>query len=157
MDAVVYWIHKRGHTNPDEEGYVGVTTNLSRRMAGHRRSGINPIMTNVVRKYGWDELNVVILHRFSETLCYQLEAEYRPTAHIGWNCKAGGHTSNAGESNPAYGRVGKAHPMSQPWCVEGIHYESLTDAAAFYGITRQGLRYQLKNGLIEGHKLTDEV
>jgi len=47
---------------------------------------------------------------------------------------------------PALGRTGEKHPMSKKiFCIfDNITFESTQEAADYYGITRQGMRYRIK-------------
>lgn len=83
--AVVYWIHYPTHTNCMTEGYIGVSTDLAKRLQKHKSSSswmFNRLMKGAV---------VDILHTF-DTLSEACEKErwYRPEANIGWNMNPGG-------------------------------------------------------------------
>lgn len=92
----VYWIKHSTHTNVMLEGYVGVTKNLEERIKGHKKpSSKNVIIKNAIRKYGWDNLVVEILHsNLTVEEALQKEGFYRPTPKIGWNSKTGGILGN---------------------------------------------------------------
>jgi predicted GIY-YIG superfamily endonuclease len=79
--VVVYWIRKNNHTDPRAEGYVGVTTNLTKRIQEHKRE-----------KWFCKEYYVVdILQTFDlEADAYLFEEQMRPTSNIGWNINKGG-------------------------------------------------------------------
>jgi len=85
--TVVYWIHYEQHSDPYNEGYVGITCNLPKRIyphktQPHRKHVFNRLMKGAV---------ITVLHecdnRF-EALNY--EKKYRPAHNIGWNIYPGG-------------------------------------------------------------------
>ncbi len=87
MVNIIYWIHEQHHTNPYNEGYVGVTNNLVRRLSGHKKHNENPIIKNKFHKS-----IVSILHEdLSESDAYMLEEKYRPVPNVGWNINKGGY------------------------------------------------------------------
>ena len=83
--AVVYWIHYPEQKDPFIDGYIGISTNLLKRMSGHKRR--NKQMFNRFMKGAVIE----ILHECA-TLndAADKEREYRPLPNIGWNLNAGG-------------------------------------------------------------------
>jgi hypothetical protein len=97
-EAVVYWIHKQDHTNPFDEGYIGVTTNFNHRMESHKRTPVNNHMANAIAKYGWENLVVDVLHSGLESECYPIENSYRNTKLIGWNICIGGEQPLGGST-----------------------------------------------------------
>jgi len=83
--AVVYWIHYPDHTDPTQDGYIGISTQVGIRFRNHMRN--NAHMRNRVNKGAV----LTILHDV-ETLeeAAQVEKTYRPHENIGWNTNAGG-------------------------------------------------------------------
>ena len=82
----IYWIRYPHHTNPKQEGYIGVTCSLSRRMTQHKYNK----NLHVVRalKLGAD---CEVLHEgLDKDAALSIEVEYRPNPSIGWNIVAGG-------------------------------------------------------------------
>lgn len=87
----VYWIYLIEHKDRFTEGYVGMTSNFKNRMKSHRKSKSKSHFNNAKNKYGWDNLNKVILHQnLSLEECLKLELYYRPNQNIGWNSQKGG-------------------------------------------------------------------
>ena len=83
--AVVYWIHYVDQTNPEIDGYIGISTQVLTRIKNHVRG--NPRMRNRLNKGAV----VTILHEV-ESLdeAAKIEEKYRPSENIGWNQNAGG-------------------------------------------------------------------
>ena len=88
----VYWYHLKEHTNPYNEGYVGVTKNLAKRHYEHfRESNIQYHFHKAILKYGKENIIQEILHsNVSKSEAYALERQYRPKNNIGWNYNSGG-------------------------------------------------------------------
>ena len=81
----VYWIHHPEHTDPYEEGYVGVSIHPEYRIKQHRRH----------REFWDDRVTWKILHEYDTSEeSYDKEREYRPQSGIGWNIAKGGGTLN---------------------------------------------------------------
>jgi hypothetical protein len=82
MRYLVYWLHFEDHSDPYQEGYVGITgERIERRLGKHHLPKKHPNLT------------VKILHeRLTLTRALRLEKMYRPRARIGLNtCAGGGH------------------------------------------------------------------
>lgn len=90
MIYIVYWIRNENHTNISLEGYVGVTSNLPRRLREHKRNKDN---YNVKKNLNQGAIIEIIASGTKEE-CYQLEQELRPEPYIGWNIIMGGLISN---------------------------------------------------------------
>ena len=57
--AILYWIRLPEHTDPETEGYIGVTSKLETRLNHHCREANNnthknPHLSFAIKKYGWD-------------------------------------------------------------------------------------------------------
>lgn len=94
-EASVYWIHLDVHTDPESEGYIGVSKNPTSRIATHLRRAekgnhhnINLIET--VKTCGKNSMKSQILFSGTEAECYNKELLLRPTKNIGWNITEGG-------------------------------------------------------------------
>ena len=85
--AYTYWIHLKEHTDPHQEGYVGVSKNVSRRIREHKSKKENPILVNVFNKY---DVEIDILFIGEYEYCFEVENQYRPKKQIGWNINEGG-------------------------------------------------------------------
>lgn len=95
MSAAIYWIRAKDHTDITCQGYVGVTKNASKRWWGHKwalnaNRHDNPLLSNAVKKHGWDNLVKEIVLISEEAYCYETEAKLRPSEKIGWNLAIGG-------------------------------------------------------------------
>jgi predicted GIY-YIG superfamily endonuclease len=88
MGYYVYWIHKLSHIDILSEGYIGVSNNPKRRFNEHKNSKKNYHLTNALKKY--DDLIFDIIFEGSEEECYDLEFQFRPEDHVGWNITTGG-------------------------------------------------------------------
>jgi hypothetical protein len=75
---VVYWLHGDQCICPWRHGYIGVTSNPSRRFWAHRRESRFLVFKTSVLFDGTREE------------CYALEARLRPHPDIGWNTGVGG-------------------------------------------------------------------
>lgn len=87
----VYWIRLQEHTDKLTEGYIGITKNLKERVKSHKNKKGNLKITNAIKKYGFDNLIIDVLHE-EKTLeeALQIEKEMRPKPNIGWNHQTGG-------------------------------------------------------------------
>ena len=83
--AVVYWVHYLEHTDPNTQGYIGVSTQLQKRILTHLQR--SPHVGNRIKAGAV----VTILHEVdSLTEAAVIEFNYRPTEHVGWNINKGG-------------------------------------------------------------------
>lgn len=95
-DAAVYWIRLQEHTDPNTQGYIGVSKNAHRRMRIHIAGCVdgthyNPHLLNAVNKYGESNIVLDIILFGDEQFCYETESILRPKKGIGWNIAPGGH------------------------------------------------------------------
>lgn len=88
----VYWYRLDTHTDPYSEGYVGVSTWLSRRNYQHRvgKSGGSIILSQALKKYGERVTREILFQTTDKESAYQKEFMLRPTKEIGWNIAIGG-------------------------------------------------------------------
>ena len=98
--AEVYWIHLPEHTDMFSEGYIGKTNKNARvRYQGHisvSKKGItSSVISNVLRKYGHENLVVETLVICTPEYAIWLENKLRPEKGIGWNMAVGGGDINA--------------------------------------------------------------
>lgn len=107
--AVVYWIHYSHHVNPFTEGYIGISTQLHKRLYAHTKS---QHVGNRLRKGAV----VSILHEnITLEVASEIERNYRPAKRIGWNvCEGGGvPPSKKGIVNPSNILVGEKRTEAQ--------------------------------------------
>lgn len=91
----IYWIHLPEYTfdKNDEltQGYIGLTSNFKERMKSHKKKKSLTHFTNAIKKYGWENLNKVIMYEnLSFSTALYLEHVLRPKSNIGWNTQMGG-------------------------------------------------------------------
>ena len=90
---LVYWIRYPEHQNLLIEGYVGITTDLNKRIKQHKKLALrNPNGPKDEALVGDRATEIVVDHIFSGTAaeCVEEEKRLRPKKHIGWNLHAGG-------------------------------------------------------------------
>jgi hypothetical protein len=75
------------HTNPLSEGYVGVSSNIEKRLLSHKKS--NHRVGKAIRKYN-DIVCGILCENLSEKEALTIERSYRPEENIGWNHAKGG-------------------------------------------------------------------
>ena len=160
----VYWIRRLCHTDPLSEGYIGVSNNLARRFAAHKKSSYRVGMS--IRKYD-DIINGILCSNLSEKQALQIEAGYRPEERIGWNHAKGGgkppilslsdrkkrSSMYAGKGNPNYNKIAteatrhkmKLAQQGRPIVASGRYFKYGVDAARFYSTTAQVVSYRLKS------------
>lgn len=76
----VYWIHNPEETNIHEQGYVGITNNLTRRLKEHKRKSL----------YKDQEMIVEVYLQGERSFCEEIEILLRPQSKIGMNKAPGG-------------------------------------------------------------------
>lgn len=95
-EAAVYWIRLLEHTDPNTQGYIGVSKRVHSRMRAHitsclNRTHYNLHLLNAVTKYGEDNIVLDVILFGDEQFCYETESILRPFKGIGWNIAPGGH------------------------------------------------------------------
>jgi hypothetical protein len=107
--AVVYWAHLPEHIDMFNQGYVGVTTDLNRRIRSHKHK---------FKAYA-DQLIIDTVLVAEKSYCYLIEKAIRPIRNIGWNKSMGGYKNNTmlGRDNPNYGKTGKEAPNFKGWYI----------------------------------------
>lgn len=83
-DCCVYWLFDDHCICLWRHGYIGVTINLTRRLAGHRRG--NGRGTKLLP----ENFQFEILFTGTSAQCFELEQHLRPVPMIGWNRARGG-------------------------------------------------------------------
>lgn len=114
----IYWIKRKHHDDPYNQGYVGLTKSLEKRINTHFKNRTNYIVSRNIQKYK-NDIEVVILHEeLDKHTAAEVEFEYRPTTRIGWNIMPGGSIppliignneqrskNMMGEKNPFFGKT----------------------------------------------------
>ncbi|MGY8661770.1 NUMOD3 domain-containing DNA-binding protein [Bradyrhizobium sp. UFLA05-109] len=85
VECVVYWLFDERCVCLLRHGYIGITSNWTKRLQRHRRNGTFPV------GFGWK-----VLFRGPKSVCRKLEWQLRPTRSIGWNRTAGGGLARLG-------------------------------------------------------------
>jgi predicted GIY-YIG superfamily endonuclease len=86
MTCYVYWIKRKSFTNPNTQGYIGISNNPQNRFNQHKSS--KQKVGNAIRKYR--DIEFIILHETTRKEALELEKKYRPSDYIGWNVISGG-------------------------------------------------------------------
>jgi predicted GIY-YIG superfamily endonuclease len=89
MSTYIYWIHYPEHTDPLTEGYIGVTTNPTRRFKQHslEYSSHNPRLYRAIKK---GAIQTILETLEDKEEAFLREETYRPVPNIGFNLNAGG-------------------------------------------------------------------
>jgi hypothetical protein len=82
-ECILYWLFDDSCICLWRHGYIGITTQWTRRLQRHRRT-----MSHAFR--------FAILFRGSKEECTKLEHQLRPHRHIGWNVAPGGNLVRLG-------------------------------------------------------------
>lgn len=88
----VYWIRDDNAIDEYSEGYVGVTSNLKRRLSQHKYCCKNINKTynkNMIDAFNSSTYFVDILFEGTKYDCYEKEHELRPNYDVGWNTRCG--------------------------------------------------------------------
>ena len=144
--------------------YVGYTSKTAEeRFQKHKynaRGGSNTYLYNAMRKYGEENFEIKSLQEdgnLAEDEMFwikKLDPKYNMT--IGGE---GGDTSFSpnykkamkarrsyeGEGNPIYGKIGKDNPKSQQLMLDGVYYESITQARK---LAKRSFSYVKKNMIV---------
>ena len=92
-ECVVYWIHTEEHKDMTRQGYIGVSTQVDKRLKEHFnkiKTGKheNPHLQRAIEVYH-TQVDIIFIGSLEE--CLRLEKELRPHKQIGWNiCPGGG-------------------------------------------------------------------
>jgi hypothetical protein len=78
MECCVYWLFDETCSVPENDGYVGVSTNLPQRLREHKSKD----------RRKWSGVEVLFIGTRLE--CLEKEIAYRPFPGIGWNSNSGG-------------------------------------------------------------------
>ena len=97
----IYWIKYPTHTNPNIEGYIGLTSQtIEKRFLNHKSNRKNKLLANRCKK---ENVEVVCLHEnLTKEQARLMEEQYRPLENIGWNINKGGDLppSRKGKQSP---------------------------------------------------------
>lgn len=148
MTYYLYWLHLETHTDPNTEGYIGVTNDFERRMIEHKRLAKTGKLHlyNAINKYNQDIIEEVLYTVNSREEVLALESDYRPTKNIGWNMAAGGECALVSVRSIPITVFHKSD-------IEYLYkFNSISDAAKVLGLTIGRLAKSYRNGYsVYGH------
>ena len=156
------------------EGYIGVTTNTTKRFSQHARDSKNKNrqnrnyhLYNAMRKY--EDIEFVILEEGEDSYILNKELELRPLPNIGWNQAVGGSHNGGciwkGKERPEHSekmklkgfQVGNKEGSYHPILAEGQIFDNKKIASEILGINPKTIYNRCKRG-IDGYKfLRDEL
>jgi hypothetical protein len=120
--AVLYWLHFNNEADVFTQGYVGVASNIAKRLRSHKHRF----------KSIWEKVVVQQLVVSTQEYCFNLEQKLRPKRNIGWNKSTGGNRNNAmlAEENPNFGKIGENAPNFVGWYITPLGKFSRPEDAA---------------------------
>jgi hypothetical protein len=145
----VYWIHLEEHTDPETQGYVGVTGNPEKRYREHLKESKkdSPKNIHLARAMNKHQVKTTLLFHGTKVACYELEFDLRPARNIGWNIQKGGkiHTDEniRKRSNSLSGRN-----------FSPLHKERLTESKMGNKNPMYGVKYEMPQTRIDSIKNT---
>ena len=147
-----------------DEGYIGITTNTTRRFEEHlreKRMGRNRHLLNALRKY--DDIEFVILEEGEDDYIRNREYELRPNPDMGWNHAVGGSHNGGctwkGKKRPEHSEAmkkkgfqkGNVQGSYHPIMAEGQIFDNKKLASEALGINPKTIYNRCKRG-IDGYK-----
>lgn len=95
----LYWIHYPDQTSPESEGYIGITSDFSKRIQTHSRY---TKYAHVKNRIDSGAIATILQENLTKEQAEALEAKYRPDENIGWNIAKGGNIppSRKGKVSP---------------------------------------------------------
>lgn len=160
----MYLYHIRRPGMDTTEGYIGITTNTTRRFSQHtreKRMGRNIHLYNALRKY--EDIEFVILEEGEEEYIRQREHELRPEPNMGWNHAIGGSHNGGnvwkGKKRPEHSEAmktkgfqkGNAQGSYHPVMAEGQVFDNKKLASNALGINPKTIYNRCKRG-VEGYR-----
>lgn len=165
----MYLYHIKRPGMGTDEGYIGITTNTTRRFDQHireKRMSRNLHLYNALRKY--DDIEFVILEEGEDDYIRQREYELRPEPNMGWNHAVGGSHNGGnvwkGKKRPEHSEAMKAKGFQKgnlqgsyhPIMAEGQIFKNKREASEILGINPKTIYNRCKRG-VNGYKfLRDE-
>lgn len=135
------------------KGYIGISNNPEYRWLRHRKYEKGNHLQNCYKKYN-DIVEYVVV-KGSRDYCLFLEQSLRPSKGIGWNQAAGGGDppSRRGipQSQVTKNKIGIANSGSKNlkwkgwWSVDNQLFESSSQAAKFFNVTKKTIRDRCYN------------
>ena len=95
----LYWIHYPDQLSPESEGYIGITSDFSKRIQTHSRY---TKYAHVKNRIDSGAIATILQENLTKEQAEALEAKYRPDENIGWNIAKGGNIppSRKGKVSP---------------------------------------------------------
>lgn len=160
----MFLYHIRRHGMDTTEGYIGITTDTTRRFSQHQRDANNKNrrnrnyhLYNALRKY--DDIEFVILAEGTEEVIMQMEYDLRPEPNIGWNQAVGGSHNGGntwkGKRRPEHSEAmkvkgfqkGNTQGSRHPIMAEGKIFENKKIASEVLGINPKTIYNRCKRGV----------
>ena len=144
--AVLYWLHMPNETDVLTQGYVGVASNLKKRLRSHKHKF----------KDLWGHIVVKQLLVSTKEYCLAIEEKLRPSRKIGWNKSSGGKNNNrmCGEANPNKNKFGKDAPNFIGWYITPFgKFERPEDAAKLHKCALTTIARRCKGRNVNGRYL----
>jgi hypothetical protein len=147
--AVLYWLHLPDEVDVFTQGYVGVASDIAKRLRSHKHRF----------KQIWDKIVVSQLVVSSLDYCFDLEKKLRPKRRIGWNIAAGGYRNNImrGTDNPNFGKIGEDAPHFIGWYITPLgKFSRPEDAAKLHNCNLTTIARRCKGRFANGHFLAPQ-
>lgn len=95
----LYWIHYSEQTSPETDGYIGITSDFTKRMQTHSTYTKYAHVKNRIKA---GAIATILHENLSKEQAELLEEQYRPKENIGWNIAKGGNIppSRRGKVSP---------------------------------------------------------
>jgi hypothetical protein len=141
--AVLYWLRLPEHTDVFSQGYVGVTSQIEKRLRSHKHRF----------KSIWDKVVVEQLVISTKDYCFSIEQKLRPLRLIGWNKSAGGDKNNVmfGKENPNTGKFGEEAPNFVGWYITPLgKFSRPEDAANLHNCALTTIARRCKGRYVNG-------
>lgn len=160
----MYLYHIKRSGMSTEEGYIGITTNTTRRFEQHlreKRVGRNLHVYNALRKY--DDIEMVILEEGEDEYIRQREYALRPFPDMGWNHAVGGSHNGGctwkGKKRPEHAEAmkvkgfqpGNVQGTYHPVMAEGVVFNNKKEASVALGINPKTIYNRCKRG-VDGYE-----
>lgn len=170
---MMYLYHIRRPGMDTSEGYIGITTNTSRRFGQHIRDAKNQNrrnrnyhLYNAIRKYEDIEF-IIVMESDNEDEVRNEEFKLRPEPNMGWNQAVGGSHNGGctwkGKKRPEHSEAMKAKGFQKgnvqgsyhPVMAEGQVFDNKKLASEALGINSKTIYNRCKRG-VGGYKFLRE-
>ena len=144
--ATVYWLHFQEHSDIFNNGYIGVTPNLKKRIREHKHKF----------KKIWNKIIVQSILIADNAYCYMIEKKLRPMRNIGWNIAAGGFRNNImfGKENPNFGKHSESASAFQGFYITPKgKFTTTTEAASYFDTHPATINRKCKGRLLKNGKV----